>query len=144
MALTSIFTGMEKGPEEIDKNFKTIEPLIRVANRDEAIDENDNIKAASLSYRRVGNIVTLNVGFNLKNDTGWISLAKVPSGFIPAKSNPISVVAGNNSTRGYTCEIYYSKGTSSWTCIPNASQIGGGFLAIMTYATDDDFPTETE
>lgn len=141
MALTSIFTGMEKGPEEIDKNFKTIEPLIRVANRDEAIDENDNLKAASLSYRRVGNIVTLNVGFNLKKDTGWVVLAKVPSGFTPAQNNYVSTVAGNNSTRGYTCEFYYSQETNSWSYIPNTGQTGGGFLATLTYATDDDFPT---
>lgn len=118
---------------------ENIYSLVRPAGRSVKPADDANRKSVSLSYSRVGNIVSVGINFELLSDTGWVTLAPVaPSGYRPASAYQATGMACSLSYRGYTCAVYYN--SSGFRLIPSIGQGKGSFQLGLTWKTNDPFP----
>lgn len=120
-------------------SIDSIYSLVRPASRSIKPADDSNRKSVSLSYSRVGNIVSVGINFELLSDTGWVALAPVaPSGYRPASAYQATGMACSLSYRGYTCAVYYN--SSGFRLIPTTGQGKGEFQLGLTWRTNDPFP----
>lgn len=142
MALTKIFTGMEKGPEAIDANFgalnsdlnnnkflKTdIRTMVTVG-----VQHNTN---SPLKYWREGNTVHLQGGgkFPIETNYKWWS---IPLGFRPSENQVVTVMAQSN--HAISCVLrFQASGPSDITYNGDSANII--WLTTISWHTNDDFP----
>lgn len=139
MALTSIFTGMEKGPEEIDKNFKELNSSkvdARYATQHYATEQNSLIKAGSIDIARSENTVTVTCSFKLSRDLAANeTIMTLPAGYAaPGFQIRIAAMSSNNQTL-----IVIDRNVLKTSAAVTADD----YISLtVTYPTNDDFPTE--
>ncbi|MDT2783152.1 phage tail spike protein [Enterococcus asini] len=120
-------------------SIDNIYSLVRPAGRSVKPADDANRKSVSLSYSRVGNIVSVGINFELLSDTGWVALAPVaPSGYAPSSPYQATGVACSLSYRGYTCAVYYN--SNGFRLIPTIGQGQGSYQLGLTWRTNDPFP----
>lgn len=118
---------------------ENIYSLVRPAGRSVKPADDANRKSVSLSYSRVGNIVSVGIYFDLLVDTGWIALAPIaPAGYTPSSPYQATGMACSLSYKGYTCAVYYN--SSGFRLIPSIGQGQGAFQLGLTWRTNDPFP----
>lgn len=142
MALTKIFTGMEKGPEAIQANFDSMNAdlnsnkFLKTGLRTMATAGVANNKNSPTKYWREGNTVHLQGGGNFPTTTNakWWS---IPLGFRPSENQVVTVMAQSNNA--ITCVLrFQSNGTAD--IIYNGKSDATFWLTTISWYTNDDFP----
>ena len=148
MALTSITTGMEKGPEAIDENFKALDANVVSNTTSDTGWKQDGIvyvngfstSTSTLSYR----IVTFgNTGLKHVYITGYVSLNNntgvIKNGTQTTIANlPQEVFSLINNTVG-SCKSIIGRGTVSNGGLPMAFGVSG--TGQLSFAPRVDFQT---
>lgn len=144
MALTKIFTGMEKGPEAIDANFgamnadlnnnKFLKTDIRTM-----VTEGVTQSTSPLKYWREGNTVHLQGSgiFPVGNNTSTPKWWSIPVGFRPSEDQIVTVMSQSNIATVVVLKfrsdglsyVIYNKESANMTC-----------LTTISWYTNDDFP----
>ena len=104
----------------------------------DALAENDNISNGTVRYTRKGSQVNVGFRFNLKNDTGWVALGKIRTGYTPASLPSVGINCPSVSHRGYSCVVYPNN--YGWRLIPTPGQGVGTFQGSVSYTTYDYYP----
>ena len=99
---------------------------------------NDNINSGTVRYTRKGSQVNVGFRFSLKNDTGWVALGKIRTGYTPASLPSVGINCPSVSHRGYSCVVYPNN--YGWRLIPTSGQGVGDFQGSVSYTTYDYYP----
>lgn len=141
--LTKIFTGMEKGPEQIDANFKNLYNGNNYTSIEQSIANVENtgkeyLTSAHVQYRRVGKLVIFDSVLNFSKVTTVVeSFFAIPSGFtVATASNAVALTIGK-STIAYSGQAI---ATGDGHIKLSSSATGNVYISGV-WMTDDDFPT---
>lgn len=104
----------------------------------DALAANDNINSGTVRYTRKGSQVNVGFRFSLKNDTGWVALGKIRTGYTPASLASVGINCPSLSYRGYSCVVYPNN--DGWRLIPTSGQGVGTFQGSVSYTTYDYYP----
>lgn len=146
--LTKIFTGMEGGPEAIEKNFGLLNAettkALGAKSVDVTVTPNSAFSSGKVTLSRIGNIVflTANVNIATTNITGTvIEGSRIPAGYKPSS---IMQLTGNGVGLSHITELFPVKYSSSEAAlqmiISKDNSTGAAQLAVV-YQTNDDLPS---
>ncbi|KRM79410.1 hypothetical protein FC84_GL001586 [Lapidilactobacillus dextrinicus DSM 20335] len=140
MALTTIFTGMEKGPEQIDANFKELNSSKldnRYSTKHYSTGQNSLIKAGSIDIARSENTVTVTCSFKLSKDLAANgAIMTLPAGYAaPGFQIRIAAMLSNNKQALIVVDRNALKTSVAITADDYITM-------TVTYPTNDDFPIE--
>ena len=140
---TTISTGMEKGPEAIDQNFKSIAAQINAERTTQwvAITLNTNNTSGNLYIRRKGDDVELAGQLTLKtagSGTNSPGLFSIPAGYQPASTSDGRASFRTAFDFGGNGMLKAQLAGSQFLAIGGAANVA--FQINWSWDTTDDFP----
>lgn len=145
---TKIFTGMEGGPEAIEKNFGLLNAETTKAVGSKTVDLNVTASTAfssgKVTLSRIGNVVflTANVDIASVNITGTvIEVSRIPYGYKPSRITQLTGMGVGLSHISESFAFKYSASEAALKMVISKDNSTGMAQLAVVYQTNDDFPS---
>lgn len=146
--LTKIFTGMEGGPEAIDKNFGLLNAETTKATSSKIVDLNVTPSTAFSSGKvglsRIGNVVFLSASVQIAtvNITGTvIEGSRIPYGYKPSRISQLTGIGVGLSHITESFTFKYSASEDALQMVVSKDNSTGAAQLTVVYQTNDDLPS---
>lgn len=146
--ITKIFTGMEGGPEAIDKNFGLLNAettkALGAKSVEVTVKPSSAFSSGKVTLSRIGNIVflTANVQIAASNISGTvIEGSRIPAGYKPSN---IMQLTGSGVGLSHITESFivkYSASADALQMVVSKDNSTGAAQLSVVYQTNDDLPS---